>query len=283
MSYEIIYDKQFIKVNNKGCEMYVPMVLVGSNNCYEHSGRRERSWFPFQVNVGLLGKIEDYVAYWENVRQETKKRIDSEKRDEWHTQYSDDSFGYFSSIALSGKTCAKTSFSNIKGVFTVGAKKSLTIEQLASEGVRVVVKSGYYPSSKQEELGIAPYSWVVSNDEELLEGIEQCEKRFEGTNINTTIEFLGMYDDTPKRLRNKYFKSVPKAKVPTVVDETYRIKLIGYGYFVRETRGGLKYNMNGKVFLNRAEVIRKLEKLQSRFKSCIFEIEVSHKPIEVMV
>lgn len=285
MSYEIVYDKQFVKVNNKGTEMVIPMILAGSSNCYEHSGRRERSWFPFTVNVGLLGKVEDYVAYWENVRKETKERIDAEKRDQWHTQYSDNSFGYFISIALGGKYCSKTTFGNITGIFTTGAKKALTIEQLASEGVSIEVKSGYYPSNKREELGIKPFSCIVKSDEELLNAIAECNKAFEGTNISTTIGFIGMGESKPKWLRKKFFTAEPKVKVPTVVDETYNIKVVGYGYFLRETRGGLKYTSygKGKVYVNRAEAIRKLEQLQSKSYKCTFEIEVSHEPIEVMV
>ena len=99
MSYEIIYDKQFIKVRKDNQDLHVPMVLSGSNNCYEHSGRRERSWFPFTLDVGLLGNVKDYVAYWENVREGIIERNKAEKRDEWHTKYSNDAFGYWTSIS----------------------------------------------------------------------------------------------------------------------------------------------------------------------------------------
>ncbi len=283
MSYEIVYDKQFIKVNNKGTEMVIPMVLAGSNNCYEYDGRRERSWFPFTLNVGLLGKVEDYVAYWENVRKETIERNNAQKGDSYYTEYSDNSFGYFTSISLSGKRCSTTSVGNTVGIFTNGAKKSLTIEQLAYEGVRIAVKSGYYPNDKQIELGITPFLRIVDNDEELLNAIAECKKQFEGTNISTTIDFIGMGETKPKRLRDKYFKTQSKVKVPKIVNETFKIRLVGYGYFLKETRSGLKYNSQGKTYINKAEVKRKLEKLQSKSYKCTFEIEVFHKPIEVMV
>ena len=60
MSYEIIYDKNFIKVEQENKEtVYCPMIYAGSNNCYEHSyngrERRARDWSPFtHITKGKL-------------------------------------------------------------------------------------------------------------------------------------------------------------------------------------------------------------------------------------
>lgn len=43
MSYEIVYSKQFIKVEGG----IIPLVLAGSNNCWDANNRRERSWGVF--------------------------------------------------------------------------------------------------------------------------------------------------------------------------------------------------------------------------------------------
>jgi predicted nucleic acid binding AN1-type Zn finger protein len=285
MSYEIIYDKQFVKVDDNGTEKYIPMILCGSNNCYEidYKGRerRERNWFPFGRNI--LATVEEMVGYWEEVREEKIRQNKAEKRDEWHTQYSDSAFGYWTSISLAGKHTSKTSFRNITGIFTNGAKKSLTIEQLASEGVRVIVKSSYCSNTRHEELGTSPYSLVVENDSELLGAIAQCNARFKNSGIRATIEFAGMHEEKPKRIRKKYFPTKTRVKVPTIIDESYRIKVGNYGYFVKETRTNLRCNMTGKVFTNRATVLRKLKQLENKNYKCSFEIEVSHAPIEVMV
>lgn len=49
MSYEIVYNKQFLKIDGK----IIPLVLHGSNNCYEslYNGRqrRDRNWNPFYI------------------------------------------------------------------------------------------------------------------------------------------------------------------------------------------------------------------------------------------
>jgi hypothetical protein len=277
MSYEIVYDKQFIKVETENGLRYVPMILCGSNNCYDLNGRRDRSWFPFTLNIGLLGTVAEYVAYWENRRKEIIERNNAEKRDAWHTQYSDKSFGYWTSIAINGST-HKTSYGNTVGLFKTGCAKALTIEQLNNENVTVVVRSGYIFDKNTEA-----FSKVVASDKELLQAIAECNKKYEGTGITTTIEFKGMWEDKPRKLRKKYFGKVEKVKVKTVVDETYRIRVGHYGYFLKETSRNLKYNSTGKLFINRAEVLRKLEKLRSKKYQCEFEIEVSNKPIEIFI
>lgn len=47
MSYEIIYNKQFVSLRKTG--EVIPMLLAGSNNCYDiglygRNGRRSRDW-----------------------------------------------------------------------------------------------------------------------------------------------------------------------------------------------------------------------------------------------
>lgn len=54
MSYSIIYERQFIKIEIDGNNGYIPLVLVGSNNCIEPSrygrSRRARDWTTICVN-----------------------------------------------------------------------------------------------------------------------------------------------------------------------------------------------------------------------------------------
>lgn len=52
MSYSIVYNKQFLKIDGK----IIPLVLYGSNNCYESlpngRQRREREWYSLYFNGG---------------------------------------------------------------------------------------------------------------------------------------------------------------------------------------------------------------------------------------
>lgn len=72
MSYEIVYNKQFLKIDGK----IIPLVLHGSNNCYEplYNGkqRREREWNPFYISginkpivateTEIMKEIESYCG-----------------------------------------------------------------------------------------------------------------------------------------------------------------------------------------------------------------------------
>lgn len=287
MSYGIIYDKQFIRVKKDNKTLYVPMVLSGCSNVYDtnyngKSERRTRSWFPFTLNVGLLGSIEQFVTYWENVRAGVIERTNERIGTDYFTAYDDKAFGYWSGLSVGGRSTSGTTYASVVGTFTTGAKKSLTIEQLACENVSVWVVSGYI-TSEEYKLGYNKYFSRVNNDVELFEAIAECNKIFEGSKISTTIEFMGMSEDKPKRIRNKYFKSVPKEKVKKVVNESYKISVNGYKYFLKETSRNMVYNNTGKTFVSKTEVFKKLAHLQGKGYKCTFGIEVITNPIEIFV
>ena len=97
MSYEIIYDKQFIRVSE---DKFVPMILTGSNNCYDYNNRRARSWWAYNINGSVILTQNEMVEYAKSVRQGIIDRNNSRERDEWYEAYDDKSFGYWSSIAI---------------------------------------------------------------------------------------------------------------------------------------------------------------------------------------
>lgn len=59
MSYTIVYNRQFLKIDDK----IIPLVLYGSNNCYEimwrGRKRRERSWNPMYLGSNKLIAITE--------------------------------------------------------------------------------------------------------------------------------------------------------------------------------------------------------------------------------
>ena len=69
MSYSIVYNKQFLKIDGK----IIPLVLYGSNNCYESlpngRQRRERQWYSLYFN----GENEQITA----TEAEIMKKIES--------------------------------------------------------------------------------------------------------------------------------------------------------------------------------------------------------------
>lgn len=60
MSYEIVYERRFVKVKIGAEDCIIPLVLSGSNNCYEPGvgkrDRRERSWCNLQTKNAEFDK-----------------------------------------------------------------------------------------------------------------------------------------------------------------------------------------------------------------------------------
>lgn len=272
MSYEIIYDKQFIKVAE---DKFVPMVLAGSNNCTEFINgreRRERSWFPWTIDNKLVNSLEEMVAYANRLRENSIKTHQERKEVNptwWTEDYSDKEFGWFVGIAINGST-RQTTFGQFKGVFTTGSQKALTIEQLKEAFVDVYVENHYYTNEERAKINIQRYLKVVNSGEELLEAIEEFNEIFKGTGQRASIRFSGMRESTPKFLRLKHFKkeAKPKAeKKEILVDKYFTIIAPNGGYFAKRTRSGYRYaDYPYLKFLTEKEAQRKVDKLGDKYK-----------------
>jgi len=111
MSYEICYSKNFIKTS-KG---YIPLVLSGSNNCYEYNfgkERRERTW----------------TIYW--CKELTKISSEQEILDFITKQYKDSEYGDF--CVFNGKNVY--GYEAILNFYKNGIKNARTVEEYLSYG-----------------------------------------------------------------------------------------------------------------------------------------------------
>lgn len=133
MSYEIIYNKQFIKLEE---EEYIPVIYAGSSNCYEWSPhgreRRERSWFSYNFicNGSYKGTKDQFLQTMDSHRNSLIR--------EYHDGddvYSDSRFGCFTSLAIGHST--RTTYRMWTNLVKFGIKRALTIEQLTNEGVSI--------------------------------------------------------------------------------------------------------------------------------------------------
>ena len=237
MSYEIIYDKQFVKV---GENKFVPMVYAGSSNCYEFSPsgkeRRSRSWCSMRISDKLAYTLEEMVSYAENLRQGIIDRNNKREKDEWFDEYSDKDFGYWSAIAINGKT-RNTTYGQFKGVFVTGAKKALTIEELGVNNISVIITESYM-GKERSEIDIPKFYKRVNCSEDFEEVVNDFNETFKDTKIRPIVEYSGMYDETAKWLRKKYFSKPKREKVAVEVDKFYTIYVVGVGYFDSLLRGG---------------------------------------------
>ena len=284
MSYEIIYDKQFIKVSE---DKFVPMILAGSNNCYEWSPnggeRRARSWWAYNINGSVILTQQEMVEYAKSVRQGIIDRNTSREKDEWYEEYDDKSFGYWSSIAINGGT-RNTTYGQFEGIFKTGCKKALTIEQLMDEQVNVIVKNTYYTEKMKEEYGIEPFSKSVSSGQELIDAVNECNELFKDTPIQATVEFGYMSEDKPKWLRKKYFSSVKKEKERVELDKYYTI-LVNGNYLAKHTRSGYKYSYYTPQlkFATKREAETNVKKFESRYPNRKYKVEEINERVTMFV
>ena len=260
MSYEIAYDKQFIKVSEN---QFIPMVLSGSNNCTEFTNgheRRARSWYPWNLGSKSVYSKEELIEYCEITRQNIIDSNNRKEKDSWWEPYSDSNFGYWVGLAIGGST-HKTTYGRFKGIFETGCRKALTVEQLVDNYVSVIVRNVYYTKSDQDKLGLEPFYRKVETGEELLAAIVEFNEIFKGTNQRAITSFTGMGENTTKYLRLKYFKTAKKDKVELDVKHYFTIVTPNKEFLVRKLRNGYRYTWYPYIKIRtEAEANRKAKK-----------------------
>jgi len=240
MSYEIVYDKQFIKLPG---DRYVPMLYWGSNNCTEFGPgggeRRARSWSVWGYPCGpnkIWATKDHFVKYCNNYKQEIIDRY----KDDNDIKGIDSNFGYWSSISFGSAGTRGSTFGMFKGMFTTGCAKALTIEQLKEENIEVTI-SAYLYNDTFEEIGkrkevVTPYT-----GEQFIEKYEDLQRYYEGTKVSLHINLSGMYERTPKWLRKKYFPKTRKAVKNLIEVDQYWTVTVADVYFVKKLKYGYQY------------------------------------------
>lgn len=264
MSYEIVYDKQFIKLKDN---LFVPMLYWGSNNCYEnnHGGRerRARDWSVWTYIAGNkhYATKEEILANCEKLRQSKVEQYNKDDND----PDIDDSFGYWSSIAIGGST-RNTTYGKFKGLFNTGCRKALTIEQLKEEGISVNIRSYLY-NGNYEELGVEEFNGFPKNGEEFIEMIDYTEKQYKSKGISVFVSLNGASETNMKYLRRKYFPRKRKTVSDAIeVDKFYTITVDGH-YFARKTKWGYKYTYYPYVkYATEKEALRRIKNYDDKYK-----------------
>lgn len=285
MSYEILYTRQFIKINDN---LFAPIILAGSNNCYEcgrggRDGRRDRSWWN-DTNIiehKQFASKEDILAGLDRVRQHiidrnTERVEEAKVKGDFNEDvYNDERFGWWSSIAISGAHTSGTSFSMFKSFYLTGIKKALTVEQLVEGRVDIKVYSYYYNEESKKEVEAKGVKFLeavypkTTND--LLETVKIFEDNYKDTGFSWYVSFDGgRYTETIiKRLRNKFFPKVKKQKEYKTFAFFFVLRHITNGAcFYKRTKYGYKYSPyddGGKRFLTETQAKQMLKKLEKSY------------------
>ncbi len=256
MSYHILYDKQFIKVDGN---RVIPFYLGGDNNVYDFNNKRARDWGNSYAhtdksmivgNKQLLDSIDDY-------RKQTIERsndnVKEYKDESW--AYDDKRWGYHTSVAMYGKHTTKTTFSAYRNFYKSGIEQALTIEELEEVGVRITMcVSPYVEDKVLQEKGLERKPSVTfTSTQQMIDAITEYEAYYGGVVILYLHE-VGMdwYMIHKKRVRRnaKLEKQTEKKRV--TVNEYY-VLYNGVGYFIKNKKDGYIYTFNpisSKAFID---------------------------------
>ena len=278
MSYEIIYDKQFIKTT-KG---FVPMVLSGSNNCYDvgnsNKMRRSRGWMRWNIGK-MICTEKELLDFTNTLRQILIDHNNSylKQYPDWDV-YDDKCFGYFSSISVGGGGTRKTTFGNFQGVFKMGVKNSLTIEELIENGISIKLFTSNYDVESNRLKGFEPINFYPKTTSEFEEFVE-ISKDYP---INIYITYCGADEYTIKRLKQKRSFKEPKI---VEIKEAYVIQLHNGSFFHKFTKYGYKYSFHShKYFYSKLLANKTLKKVNDRIGGdAKINTIVFDSPREIMV
>lgn len=265
MSREIIYDKLFIKVANK----IIPMILSGSNNCYELSNagreRRERSWFAMSLNQKQILTGKELI--------ESAQKINDSLA---HEDYTEESFLSHCAWEI-GRL---NSFKQFNSWLNTGIKKAITVEQLKELGhnLTLVVKESY---SSEDELRI-----IATDTNKFIDQVEDYEnsKKYIRFTFNYCDEKLGT------KARKKFFPRVKKNqdKELRVLDKYFTIKVKGtiHGeiYLRKHTSRKTVFSYTPyKVYAERKKAERLIKQYNKRYHNRTYFVEEVNEPIKMFV
>lgn len=256
MSYGIIYNKQFIKVDDKN---FIPMILSGSNNCYDYNGKRSRDWNPFTfiIEGKLIGSLEEMLENAEKDNQSQYGKYDND--------YDESMFG--NNIALKFNNSYGT-FNQYKSFLKTGCRKAKTVEELTELGIGIAVCNSYISMDDTT----ASSSISVTTTQELKDAIKEIDDFYAGTNIHATVRFTNHYETVNAKIKNKIDynerlrRKEAKRKKLNEATELFIIQ-IDKQNFVKLTKYGYRYSYNDKIakeFLSEKEALPTLKRIKDK-------------------
>lgn len=249
MSYDIIYNKQGIKLRRTG-EVII-MLLSGPSNCFEvgrggRNGRRTRDWHAhtyFNRKDKLSEKPEIILRNLERDLNRTIRRDRSSYEENPPTpKQIKERYGYYIAISVGGGTCGDTSWPDFYGVYANAIKKALTIEQLNELGVNPYF-SAYTPG--QPDLPEKPASVNIATEKQYFEERKKWEAWKEAANHGFFIAFSPVDTDVVlKRLKGTNGNRPARAKTRVEQDHFYVLESKeDRGYLVKYTARRFYYTI----------------------------------------
>ena len=259
MSYDIIYNKQFVKLRRTG--EVIPMLLAGPSNCFEigfrgRNGRRVRNWEPIRYynRKGKISEKPEHILKSLNaeLRRQTREHLAYQKanypKEEWvkpadiHNR-----FGYYASIAVGSGHCGGTSWPLYRSQFANGIRNALTIEELDKLGVNLYI---YYHSYNGDSPNGKPASIDIKTEQQYFAEIKKWK---EWQKTAGKMFYLSFHpSDTDAVLRRlRASKRKPPREKTRVEQDHYFVLTNSNGNLIRYTSRGYRYSRSqtgGKQF-----------------------------------
>jgi len=251
MSYEIIYEKCYIKVEDN---LFCPIALMGSNNCYEvQRNRRSRSWGNLTyITGGSILATKEQIA--KTIDEERLKRIkdneDYRKNNPNWDIYSDDNYGYWTGVAMYGKHTSRTTFQQYKGFWVNACNSAQTVEVLREHHINVNIHAYVWDEAKfKKETGKEVLRVYPKTSKEFADEVKNFEDYYRGTGASVYVS-LDMYDENlARKMRVKLSPKVKREKTKQTINEFY---VLGnhLGYFSKRLKGsGYKYSYDKTSYI----------------------------------
>lgn len=282
MSYEIIYNKQFVRLRRTG--EVIPMLLAGSSNCFEigrngRNGRRSRDWsnMRFYNRKGKISEKPDTILA--NLDAELRRiiRDHSKRKDEFSAKPAQirERFGYYASLAVGGGSCGETSWDLYRSQFSNGIKNALTVEELAQLGIYLYFHTIWFDGKPE---GIPP-EVHIKTERQYFEELKKW-REWQNSNGKSKSFWLGFSplntDMVLERLRDSRRK--PPREKTQVEQDHYFVLMNDKGSLRKYTSRGYQYAWSrdgGKRFMTEqaAEQYRQQLLKKGRYMADTWKVE----------
>ena len=246
MSFDIIYNRQFIKVDEN---QVIPFLEMGSNNCYEASGngrKRARDWGSslFLTNGKIITNNEDLLKEIDKLEESTKQNcFNNTKQYGEGWEYDSKRFGYHTGISFYGKSTSSTSFSAFKSYHKNGIKEAMTIEELLEYDIKISLNVYRWVDKDITDKGLEIKPNVTfTSTQHMIDTINEYESYY-GNKVTLYLRCNGGWlIERMKKTKNRNKVVNRKEKKSVEVNEYFILRNENGGYFVRNTARGYKYS-----------------------------------------
>jgi hypothetical protein len=232
MSYDIIYNRAFIKVDENRT---IPFLLMGSSNLFESSGsntKRVRSWCNMrfndiiETNDNILKGVDDHK---ERIIERHPNEVDAINKN----------FSWYSGVRFYGNI--GTSFTKYKNYFINGIKRAKTIEEYKSLNIQFYVH--VYSWNKVEDFHNKNIEYkedvYITDTNHLIETVKEFSDYYFPLGYSVYIQGIGLREKDNRLIKPK----VKKSKTVLTLDEVYSIKCTNNNAFlIRLLKYGYKFS-----------------------------------------